>query len=376
MRNNMKQPFSPFFFLVFVLGMFLYTSTDSYAQILQLPDFKELYVNDYAELIPPEKEQSIRQQILQLKNTNGIELSVLTIKKVSDYGPSSSVDYFATQLFNNWKIGDSLKNNGVLIVVSELDRKMRIELGAGYSSAWDTKMKSIIDGVFIPQFKSGRYDQGILMGVNRVINTLRNPSSINNAPTSKSPTNNYREETTTAQKGPWYSRIPKLLYTIFVLPFVFLGTWLYRRRPRNCSVCTNKMEKLPEDRDDEHLEGGQVLEEYLKSVDYDVWLCTYCDHLEINRYKRWFNKHSNCDNCGFRTLITTKTVVQHATKYSTGTRRLDYNCKNCGHTDYELRTIPVIADTTSSGSSFGSSSSSSSSFGGGSSSGGGASGSW
>lgn len=363
--------------LLFIVILIFQTTTVSNAQILQLPDFKELYVNDYAALIPPPAEQSIRQQLTQLKNTKGIEVTVLTIKKVSDYGPSESVEYFATQLFNNWKIGDSLKNDGVLIVVSELDRIIRIELGSGYTSPWDSKMKSIIDGTMIPQFKKGRYDLGIQNGVTQVVSTLNNPSSVNNLPTAKPPTNTYRENAS-EQTGSWFSRIPKLLYTIFVLPFVFIGMWLYRRRPRNCSVCTNKMEKLPEERDDEHLEGGQILEEYLKSVDYDVWLCTYCDHLEINRYQSWFNKHSNCDNCGYKTLTTTKTVVQHATRYSTGTRRLDYNCKNCGHSDYELRTIPRLPEpsSSSSSSSFGSSSSSSSSFGGGSSSGGGASGSW
>jgi len=330
----------------------------------QLPAYSNVYVNDYGNLLDAGTEARLTEYIKELKKEKGIELTVATIKKVSDYGSIGDLDYFATQLFNDWKIGNSSQNNGVLVLVSKGDRKMRIELGKGFPGSMDAKMKRAIDKTFIPYFKRNDYPKGIEEGTKDVIKQLTGhyPGEFNLTGTQKF---------FKSVKG-FFGAIPKLLYLLLVIPFGFLFNRIWRRRPRNCTDCTNKMELLPEEREDKHLEGGQILEEYLKSVDYDVWVCTYCDHLEINRYQKWFSKASNCKSCGYRTLITTSTTLDHATRYSTGTKQLDYNCRHCGYTDTELRTIPMITSSTSSGGS----SSSSSSFGGGSSSGGGASGSW
>ncbi|MDQ2089402.1 hypothetical protein [Marimonas arenosa] len=129
------------------------------------------------------------------------------------------------------------------------------------------------------------------------------------------------------------------------------------------------MLRAGEEADDEHLDGGQRLEEFLQSVDYDVWYCPDCGHMTIKGYRGWFSGYSTCPQCDYRTLETTSTVLKAATKSSSGRKRVDYDCRNCSYTDSEIRTIPKISDSSSSGSSR-------SSFGGGSSSGGGASGSW
>ena len=102
------------------------------------------------------------------------------------------------------------------------------------------------------------------------------------------------------------------------------------------------------------------------------------DHLEARPFRllcatfglfRILAPNSTCPECAYRTLETTSTVLSAATKTSTGRKRIDYDCRNCSHSDSETRTIPKISESSSSGSSR-------SSFGGGSSSGGGASGSW
>lgn len=330
-----------------------------------LPGYSSIYVNDYGNLLDAATTDRLTTYIKELKKETGIELTVATINKVSDYGSIGDLDYFATQLFNYWKIGEAGTNKGVLVLVSKGDRKMRIELGKGFPGSMDGKMKRAIDNTFIPYFKRNDYARGIDEGTKDVIKKLAgaNPGELHMTGSQRF----------FKKVGGFFAAIPKVLYLLFAIPLGFLFKRFWRRRPRNCSECSNDMALLPEDRDDEHLEGGQILEEYLKSVDYDVWLCTYCDHLEINRYQKWFSRKSNCEACGYRTLITTSTTLVSATEYSSGTKRLDYNCKNCGHCDSETRSIPRLSSS-SSGSSY--SSGGSSSFGGGSSSGGGASGSW
>jgi len=69
---------------------------------------------------------------------HGVQITLLTIASLSKYdaAPFPRIEGFATALFNHWGVGDSEKNNGVLILISHSDRKMRIEIGSGYSSSW------------------------------------------------------------------------------------------------------------------------------------------------------------------------------------------------------------------------------------------------
>ncbi len=56
--------------------------------------------------------------------------------------------------------------------MSTQDRKIRIELGAGYGIQYNNIMKNIIDEVMVPFLKRGDYTEGIQLGVEKVINQV------------------------------------------------------------------------------------------------------------------------------------------------------------------------------------------------------------
>ncbi len=168
---------------------------------------------------------------------------------------------------------------------------------------------------------------------------------------------------------------------LLFFPFLFLFYFVYvgikkrtlRNHPRNCKACAGPFVKLNEKDDDEHLKKTQLLEEDLKSVDYDVWLCTHCGEKEIYSYVNSFSRYSKCKSCGVQAayLFSNRTVVS-ATYSSTGEGCKTYKCKNCSAVHEERYTIPVKQRSSSSGSG----GSSGGSFGGGSSGGGGSGSSW
>lgn len=330
----------------------------------RVPGYAEVYVNDYADLLSPAAEDTIRNRLIGLYDTSGIEMTVLTISIMSDYGHYGAIEPFATRLFNAWGIGNAARNDGVLVLVARNNREMRIELGAGYARSWDGRMQRVIDTAFLPAFRQDAYEQGILSGVDATIVELTGglPGQDPSGPVARG-----------------WSRILGWLHSIggwaaaVLLPplagfFVWLRRYL-RNRPRPCGTCRTLMQRAGEEADDAHLDGGQQLEEFLKSVDYDVWHCPDCGRIDITRHKNWFSSYGACPKCSYRTMSTTSTVLVAATTSSTGRKRLDYDCRHCGFQDSETRTIPKKSKSSSSGSSR-------SSFGGGSSSGGGASGSW
>uniref|UniRef100_UPI00404931CE TPM domain-containing protein n=1 Tax=Fulvivirga sp. TaxID=1931237 RepID=UPI00404931CE len=175
--------------------------------------------------------------------------------------------------------------------------------------------------------------------------------------------------------GGWWKAL------FFPFPFIIYLLWQnkyknhLRNAPRHCVQCNSNLEKLSEMEEDDFLTQAQMLEEDLKSVDYDVWLCRTCLAHEILSYKKSNSKYETCSRCKTKAyyLQNDKTLVS-ATYSSTGTGEKTYNCKFCNHTDKKSYAIPML--TASDSSSSGSGGGGSSSYGGGSSGGGGSGSSW
>lgn len=329
------------------------------------PGYENVYVNDYADLLDSMAEARIRERLDRLYLSTGIEMTVLTLESMWSYGHDGPIEPFATGLFNSWGIGDATRNDGVLVLVAAYERSMRIELGSGYDRSWDARMQRVIDTAFLPRFRRDAYQEGISAGVDEILHQL---------------TGTYpgEEQLGVAQRGwrwlwRWVRSVGLAILLVLVVPLGGAALWVrryLRNRDRICSQCRATMQRAGEQADDEHLDGGQRLEEYLGSVDYDVWHCRDCGHMLINRYGSWFAGHGACPQCGYRTLSTTSKVLFAATTKTAGSKRVDYDCQHCAYHDSEVRTIPKRSSSSGSGGS------GRSSFGGGSSSGGGASGSW
>jgi len=96
---------------------------------------------------------------------------VVTIDKMSDHsGGGLRIETFATLLFDQWAIGHpelngETWNTGILLLVSEGDRKARIELGAGWGHEKDGLCKQIMDEQIVSRFKQGDFPAGIVAGV-------------------------------------------------------------------------------------------------------------------------------------------------------------------------------------------------------------------
>jgi len=139
--------------------------------------------------------------------------------------------------------------------------------------------------------------------------------------------------------------------TVLMTTGYFVSRVLLNRRnePKACPRCRHLMRRLSESKDDKHLQLPERVEESLKAVDYDVWLCDECHRTKKLRYPYW--QSSTTDS-------------------REGLEEVIEDCKYCDfHNEYENVISKIVESDSDSSSSGGS-------FGGGSSSGGGASGSW
>ena len=95
---------------------------------------------------------------------------------IKDLG-GDTVENVAVKTFEQWKIGQKGKDNGVLLLVAIDDRKLKIEVGYGLEPVLtDAKAGDIIRNVITPKFKQSDYFGGISDGVNAIEKTINNPN--------------------------------------------------------------------------------------------------------------------------------------------------------------------------------------------------------
>lgn len=364
--------------LVFLLPVFVTMMASAQSSY---PRQTDEYINDFAMVISPAMEESLRDLLMDVNRSDGIGITVVTIDSYQDYDAGTGTfEQFATGLFNNWTVGDS-GNDGALILVAILDRKVRLEVGAAYETRMNKTAQGVIDEFMLPRFRENDYERGIYDGARGLISSLTGVFPEPAEPVvsvTLDPNRFVRAGTNSPSSSTTSSDSDATPLVAGAAGATALGgaAVAYRRymryRPRKCPKCQTMMTRLNEVEDDDFIDDGQRTEETMGSVDYDVWKCGSCDSHQVIHYKSTFSGHRNCPSCNYRTVSTSSRVLYHATYDSTGLREVTHTCHHCNYQNVFNETIP--RKTRSSSSSGGSSRRSSG--GGGRSSGGGASGSW
>lgn len=128
------------------------------------------WVTDMANILSPSIEAQLNQMVAELEAKNGVELAIVTVARTT---PEHSPKEFATELFNYWGIGKKGQDNGVLLLISQDDRRVEIETGYGVEAILpDAKVGRIISEEITPKFKQGNFDGGTLAGTQSLVKAL------------------------------------------------------------------------------------------------------------------------------------------------------------------------------------------------------------
>jgi uncharacterized protein len=139
------------------------------AAALEVPPLQG-YVNDYAGLITPEAKAKLENDLRAFEQSDSTQVVILTIPSLE----GEVLEEYAIKAATTWKIGQSNKDNGVLLLVTKQERKIRIEVGKGLEGKLtDLLSGRIIDLVIKPNFKRGDFDGGFSSGVSALIDATR-----------------------------------------------------------------------------------------------------------------------------------------------------------------------------------------------------------
>lgn len=127
-------------------------------------------VNDLAKMLSAETVARLDQKLAGFERETTNQVSVLTIASLQ----GDDIDQFSIRVAEQWKLGQKGKDNGVLLVIAQAERKVRIEVGMGLQGVLpDITAAKIIREVMRPYLKTGNFDQGITVGVDAIISATK-----------------------------------------------------------------------------------------------------------------------------------------------------------------------------------------------------------
>jgi uncharacterized protein len=334
------------------------------------------WVADPSRHLKPATVDSLNAIAAALSRETSHEIAVVVIDSTSGFEPFD----VALALHRMWGVGQRGRDNGVTLLWVPTQRAVHISVGYGLEGVLtDGRTGRIRDEMIFPAFRRGDFDAGMLAGVAALADAARAETDARGSTMSTTnPAPNAQGRTVERDDDNGMGRRTGLILGGIGGGLALLGggaaaTLRYRRRrPRKCPRGHGNMIRLGETADDEHLDQGERLEEKLKTVDYDIWICPTCDYALKVSYRAWFSSYSKCPKCERRTLQTRHKTIVAATTSHAGQRQVTETCRNCQWTRSYMQAIPRIQ--TSSGSSSGGGSrggGGGSSFGGGSAGGGG-----
>jgi len=195
-----------------IVATIIVLSTVAASPAAPAPDFPKPTgrVNDFAGVLDESAERELVTLLESLERETTAEVAVATVVSLD----GMSVEEYANKLFRAWGVGKKGKDNGVLVLVAPTERQMRIEVGYGLEGLLpDGLVGSIIREEFIPAFRNGNYQAGILSGVRRVAGIVRrNERLVAEA-----------EGTSTAQP---VDVVPRWVSILFLGLFVSLGAFI------------------------------------------------------------------------------------------------------------------------------------------------------
>lgn len=130
------------------------------------PDGTERFHTDEAALLSPADGAEIDRIAAELLASEGFPVIVVTIESLASHEAAFlTIEEYARRLFDQWGIGSEQRNYGMLLLVSEGDRRARIELGKQWAGSHDAQAERVMSTLIIPRFKQGDFSGGILAGV-------------------------------------------------------------------------------------------------------------------------------------------------------------------------------------------------------------------
>lgn len=169
MKNYLK-----YFVIVLILVLCLLVLTGCSIEDndkIQIPEvLEDTYIYDQGNFIDDNIEKDTNKFLDELEEKTQIEFVVITIDSLNDL----TIEQYANKLANTLGIGKEKEDNGILLLISKNDNKVRLEIGNGMQGIiTDSISGRILDQYFVPLREEDNYNQAVYDTVQATINVIK-----------------------------------------------------------------------------------------------------------------------------------------------------------------------------------------------------------
>ncbi len=126
-------------------------------------------VTDLTATLSAEQQAALEAKLAAFESHKGSQIAILIVPTTQP----EAIEQYAIRVVDQWQLGRKDVDDGVLVLLSKDDRKVRIEVGYGLEGVLpDVIAKRIIENVMIPQFKQGDYYAGLDAGIDSVAGVI------------------------------------------------------------------------------------------------------------------------------------------------------------------------------------------------------------
>lgn len=142
-------------------------SAAAFAEVA-VPELKAR-VTDLTGTLSVSQQAELEKSLAAFEAKKGSQIAILLVPTTQP----ESIEQFSMRVAESWKLGRKGVDDGMLILVSKNDRSLRIEVGYGLEGVVpDVVAKRIVSEIIAPQFKQGRFFEGLQEGVARLVGVV------------------------------------------------------------------------------------------------------------------------------------------------------------------------------------------------------------
>lgn len=192
------------------------------AQQIAVPEMRQ-QVTDITGTLSTSEQQSLTQQLQDITQKTRAQVAVLIVPSTGD----DSIEQYATRVFDNWRLGDAKRNDGILIIVAWSDRTVRIQVGYGLEEkVTDALAGDIIRSNMIPAFKQQKLAKGLELAI----------IALNNQLTSQHQYSVNPSESESASSSDHYYFAIFWVFAVMFFPF-----WFFHQGSNFCRACKSSV---------------------------------------------------------------------------------------------------------------------------------------
>ena len=134
----------------------------------EVPELKTRIL-DQANLIDAASEQQINQLLAGHEKASSNQIILVTLKDLQGY----SIEQAGVEMGRAWGVGQKEQDNGIVLILAQAERKVRIEVGYGLEGVMtDAVSATIVQEYILPRFKTGDFSGGLLVGTQAIVAAL------------------------------------------------------------------------------------------------------------------------------------------------------------------------------------------------------------